>query len=231
MIVDNVGGVNIMARKTGITSDRPYHHGNLRQALLDAALELLQAGDEQGVSLRTVAARAGVSNGAPYRHFQDREALMAAVATVGFERLLQSLLQARESAGEGAEMQEMATAYLAFASKNAGLYRVMFTENHLAIRYEEGLARSSTAAFQILQDAIDASAPTTHGKENSKQVATAIWAGLHGTALLASGRLIPVGGPTGEGHAEAEGAAVARLLIERFSEPRRPPQRRSTDHP
>ena len=76
-----------MAKKREIPAGRGYHHGNLRQALLDAALALIEAGEEQGVSLRTVAARAGVSNAAPYRHFKDREALLAAVATIGFERV------------------------------------------------------------------------------------------------------------------------------------------------
>ena len=109
-----------MAKKTEIPAGRGYHHGNLRQALLDEALALIEAGEEQGVSLRTVAARAGVSNAAPYRHFQDREALMAAVATIGFDRLRESLGRARESAGEGAELLAMATAYLAFASKMFG---------------------------------------------------------------------------------------------------------------
>ena len=145
-----------MAKKPEIPAGRGYHHGNLRQALLDAALALIEAGEEQGVSLRTVAARAGVSNAAPYRHFKDREALMAAVATIGFDRLLEALRRARESGGEGAELLAMAAAYLAFASKNIGLYRVMFTENHLAIRFDDGLARSSTAAFQELQDVVGA---------------------------------------------------------------------------
>ena len=220
-----------MAKKREIPAGRGYHHGNLRQALLDAALALIEVGEEQGVSLRTVAARAGVSNAAPYRHFKDREALMAAVATIGFERLLEGLRRARESAGEGAELPAMATAYLAFASKNFGLYRVMFTENHLAIRFDDGLARSSTAAFQELQDVVGARLPATCAEGEAKRVATAIWAGLHGTALLASGRLIPVGGPREEGRAEAEGTAIARLLIERFSESKGPSRRRVTGRP
>jgi Bacterial regulatory proteins, tetR family len=82
-----------------IPAGRGYHHGDMRHALLDAALALIEAGEEQSVSLRTVAARAGVSNGAPYRHFKDHEALMAAVATIGFDRLLRALRRARESSG------------------------------------------------------------------------------------------------------------------------------------
>jgi Bacterial regulatory proteins, tetR family len=90
-----------MARKKSeVPAGRGYHHGNLRQALLDAALELIEAGKEQGVSLRTVAAGASVSNAAPYRHFKDREALMAAVATISFERLLGSPSCSRPCRGD-----------------------------------------------------------------------------------------------------------------------------------
>jgi AcrR family transcriptional regulator len=214
-----------MAKKTDIPARRGYHHGNLRQALLEAALALVEAGKEHGLSLRTVAARAGVSSAAPYRHFQDREALMAALATIGFDRLLQSVRRARESAGEGEELIANAMAYLAFAAKNIGLYRVMFTENHLAIRFDEGLATSSTAAFQELQDLVGRRLPTACDEDEVRRVATAIWAGLHGTALLASGHLIPVGGSSDEGKAEVESRAIALLLIERFFEPRKPSRR------
>jgi AcrR family transcriptional regulator len=85
--------------KAEISAGRGYHHGDLRQALLDAALGLIEAGEEQGVSLRTVAAGAGVSNAAPYRHFKDREALMAAVTTIGFDRLLGRLTRVRGRGG------------------------------------------------------------------------------------------------------------------------------------
>jgi AcrR family transcriptional regulator len=217
-----------MAKKREIPAGRGYHHGNLRQALLDAALALVEAGEEQGVSLRTVAARAGVSNAAPYRHFQDREGLMAAVATIGFDRLLETLRRARESAGEVDELLASAMAYLAFASKNLGLYRLMFTENRLAIRFDEGLAKSSAAAFRELEDVVRARLPATCGEEEARREATAIWAGLHGAALLASGRLIPVRGPRDKERAEAEAIIIARLLIERFTGPRRTSRRRGT---
>ena len=120
------------------------------------------------------------------------------------------------------------TGPIGLGSKNIGLYRVLFTENHLAIRFDDGLARSSAAALQELEDMVGARLPATCVEGEAKRVATAIWAGLHGTALLASGRLIPVGGPREEGRAEVEGTAIARLLIERFSKPKRPARRRVT---
>jgi AcrR family transcriptional regulator len=217
-----------MSKERKIPAGRGYHHGNLRQALLDAALALIEAGEEQDVSLRTVAARAGVSNAAPYRHFKDREALMAAVAAIGFDRLLESVRRARESASEGEELLANATAYLAFASKNIGLYRLMFDESHLAIRFDEGLARSGAAAFDELEDLVGTRLPWISGEGEAKRVATAIWAGLHGAALLASGRFIPVNVPPDQERAEAEAMAIARLLIERFSEPKRPSRRRGS---
>jgi AcrR family transcriptional regulator len=210
-----------MAKKPEIPAGRGYHHGNLRQALLDAALALIEAGEEQDVSLRTVAARAGVSNAAPYRHFKDREALMAAIAAIGFDRLRGSVRRARESASKGEELLANAMAYLEFASKNIGLYRVMFEESHLVIRFDEELARSGAAAFSELEDLVGTRLPWISGEGEAKRVATAIWAGLHGAALLASGRLIPVGDPPDQKRAEAEATAIARLLIERFSEPKR----------
>jgi AcrR family transcriptional regulator len=217
-----------MAKKPEIPAGRGYHHGNLRQALLDAALTLIEAGKEQDVSLRTVAARAGVSNAAPYRHFKDREALMAAVAAIGFDRLRESVRRARELASKGEELLANAMAYLEFASKNIGLYRVMFEESHLVIRFDEGLARSGAAAFRELEDLVGARLSWISSEGEAKRVATAIWAGLHGAALLASGRFIPVGDPPDQERAEAEAMAIARLLIERFSEPKRSSRRRGT---
>ena len=217
-----------MAKKLEIPAGRGYHHGNLRQALLDAALALIEAGEEQDVSLRTVAARAGVSNAAPYRHFKDREALMATVAAIGFDRLLESTRRARELASEGEELFANATAYLEFASKNIGLYRAMFEESHLVIRFDEGLARSGAAAFRELEDLVGARLPWIGCEGEAKRVATAIWAGLHGAALLAHGRFIPVGDPPDKGRAEEESMAIARLLIERFSQPKSQSRRRGT---
>ena len=117
---------------------------------------------------------------------------------------------------------------MAFAARSKGLYRVMFSVNHLAIRFDEGLARSSSAAFQELEDAVGARLPATSAQGGAKLVAEAFWAALHGTALLAAGRLIPVGGPRAEERAQAESAAIARSLIERFSEPKTPSRRRVT---
>src|SRR3954454_4575799 len=84
------------ARKT-----RPYHHGNLRRALLDEALATIKAEGVEGLTLREIGARLGVSRTALYRHFADKRALLTAVATEGFRTLRLGLIAAWESGGRG----------------------------------------------------------------------------------------------------------------------------------
>src|SRR3981081_3161087 len=81
---------------------KPYHHGNLREVLLDAAIRLISEVGPAGFTLREVARRAGVSHNAPYRHFRDRDDLMATVATQGFQELTQVMLRAAGGAPSGA---------------------------------------------------------------------------------------------------------------------------------
>src|ERR1700678_4208045 len=85
-----------MQKKTRRPSPPPYHHGDLRRALIDTALELVTEEQDWTFSLREVARRAGVSHHAPYNHFSEKLDLLAATAAVGFERLRDGLLQAIE---------------------------------------------------------------------------------------------------------------------------------------
>src|ERR1019366_6436245 len=77
---------------------RPYHHGSLKQALLDACLALIRKSGPGGFTLREVARMAGVSHNAPYRHFRDKEELLAALAAEGFHRLTEAMVKAGEPA-------------------------------------------------------------------------------------------------------------------------------------
>src|SRR6476661_2659571 len=88
-----------MAKRGGVESKAGYHHGNLRQALVDATVLLLESEGPHAVTLRAVAGRAGVSHAAPYRHFADKDALLAAVAEEGFRAMAAALLTARDGAG------------------------------------------------------------------------------------------------------------------------------------
>src|SRR5882757_4974189 len=107
-------------------SKTTYHHGDLRAACLDAALELVEEGGETALSLRAVARRAGVSPAAPYRHYADREALVSAVATVGYRELAERLAAAHPSPSTPEQLASVAIAYVQFALERPALFRLMF---------------------------------------------------------------------------------------------------------
>ena len=111
---------------------KSYHHGDLRNALIQAGLELLAEGGAQELDLRKVARRAGVSHAAPYRHFADKQALIAAINEEGFH-LLAERIQAslREVSDEPVEqLLGVALAYVRFAQGNPWLMREMFSGHH-----------------------------------------------------------------------------------------------------
>ncbi|HTZ86098.1 MAG TPA: TetR/AcrR family transcriptional regulator [Solirubrobacteraceae bacterium] len=114
------------------TPERPYHHGNLRTALLEQAERTLRERGAQELSLRELAREVGVSHGAPRRHFADRQALLDALAQAGFERLGEQLSTAAEGAGEDFEprLRAIASAYVRFATRDAALLELMFAGKH-----------------------------------------------------------------------------------------------------
>src|SRR6202048_2097948 len=110
------------------TSSGPYHHGDLRAACLNAALELLEEGGSNPLSLRAVARRAGVSSAAPYRHYADRDALLSAVAAVGYRELAGYLAAAHPSPSTPEDLAAVAVAYVQFALEHPALFRTMFSD-------------------------------------------------------------------------------------------------------
>jgi len=110
------------------TKKGAYHHGDLREALLRASLELIDEGGVQALSLRKAARRAGVSSGAPYHHFENREVLLAALATEGFERLGELMDEATEAADPSPvlQLQACGESYVRFAREHSAYFRVMF---------------------------------------------------------------------------------------------------------
>jgi AcrR family transcriptional regulator len=165
----------------------PYHHGNLRRALLDEALVTIRAEGVDGLTLRGIGARLGVSRTALYRHFADKRALLGAVASEGFRMLRLQLVTAWEEGGRGrAAFDAMGVAYVRFAVANPSHYRVMFggfVDPKEAC--EPGLAAEAAGAFQALVDALavlqqDA---VVHG-DDTVRMARFVWAVVHGVAML-----------------------------------------------
>ena len=109
-----------------------YHHGDLANALVDAAMAVVESDGADALSLRDLAASLGVSRAAPYRHFADRDALLAAVAARGFEALAEIYRSADAGPGDGPTRVRKAMAdYMAFAWSRSGLHRLMFESDLL----------------------------------------------------------------------------------------------------
>lgn len=127
-----------------------YHHGDLRTALIEAALEIISELGPQGLTIRKVAQRVGVSHAAPYRHFPDKDHLVLAVVERGFELLDQQIEQARAAAGNDRLLQFAAggDAYLNFALNHPAYYRVMFSGDLLSSKGNNALRHTSAAALQ-----------------------------------------------------------------------------------
>lgn len=156
-------------------SDAPYHHGDLRRALVAAALQLIEKQEFSTIGLREVARAAQVSPGAPYRHFRNREALLAAVAAEGFEMLAQAFQTAADASG--GEAKAMGLAYLDFALANRNLFRLMFNGE---IRKDDhpDLRAAADRAIGPLRGAMGGDAT------NAREAAVGAWALVHGLASL-----------------------------------------------
>ena len=179
------------------TPRRPYHHGNLRRALLDEALVTIRAEGISALTLREIGARVGVSRTALYRHFADKRALLMAVATEGFRMLRQQLVAAWEGGGRGyAAFQAMGVAYIGFAVSNPSHYSVMFSGVIDAKESEPELAVEAGGAFQALVDAL-AELQRMHlvRGDDTALMARFVWAVVHGVAMLSIDRQLP--GPCG----------------------------------
>jgi AcrR family transcriptional regulator len=148
-----------------------YHHGDLRRALLAAAVDILETEGAEALSLREAARRAGVSHNAPYRHFADRDALLAGVAADGY-RLLGEALTSRNE-------RDMGEAYVGFALAHPQRFRLMFG-GRIALDRHEALRQAADRAYGALLDAFRAGT----GVRDPAVSAAAAWSLVHGLAHL-----------------------------------------------
>jgi AcrR family transcriptional regulator len=166
---------------------RGYHHGNLREALIEAALSLIAAKGPAGFTFAEAARSAGVSAAAPYRHYRDRDALMADVAKRGFEKFAAALERAWNDGKPDpmSAFEALGRAYLAFARREPAYYGAMF-EAQLPPDLDPELARAGDAAFAVLRRAAEAIVATlpAKGRPPALMVALHVWSLAHGVASL-----------------------------------------------
>jgi AcrR family transcriptional regulator len=167
-----------------------YHHGDLRAALVSAALQLLEESDVETISLRAVARRAGVSAMAPYRHYPDKEALLAAVAQAGFDGLRAALTLADSTATADKALLAQGVAYVRYAMANPVLFRLMFGPPRRGKHVD--LRTSSQTAFGVLVQRV---ARQTAPAERQARV-LGYWSLVHGLAMLILDDQTPVAGVT-----------------------------------
>lgn len=181
-----------MPRAASKTPPRPYHHGDLAEALLRAAGELLAEGGPERFSLRECARRAGVSHAAPAHHFGDTRGLLTAYAARGFEALTQRLRDAAgTSANPAARMQALGEAYVAFALDHPARYQLMFRSAQTDMDMPL-LSEAAQAAWAELANAVAAARGTEPARDSSDPYAALAWATVHGLALLLiDGRMTP----------------------------------------
>jgi AcrR family transcriptional regulator len=153
-----------------------YHHGDLRAALLDAAMQVLERGEH--FSLRAVARRAGVSATAPYRHFADRGALESAVAAEGFRDLKAALMEGRDLPASAPDLAEFGVTYVAFALRRPAVFRLMFGDE--CDDANDQRLQAAAELRELLTSALENVFPDT----DAPALATALWSLAHGLAFL-----------------------------------------------
>lgn len=169
-----------------------YHHGDLREALIRSALDLIAARGPAALAFAEIARAAGVSPAAPYRHFRDRNALIAEIARRGFERFA-AALEAGWNAGRPDPIRAMEAcgrAYLGFARREPAWYAAMFSPG-FPLEEDPALLLASERAFGVLRRAAELACGDHPGRPPPLMVALHVWSMAHGIASLF------VGGPDG----------------------------------
>lgn len=163
---------------------KPYHHGDLRAALLEASTNLLESGGVADLSLRSAAKAAGVSHAAPYRHFKDKRSLLTAVAARGFSAFTEQLQERVTASDPSTQMRQAAVAYVRYALDHPSLFRLMFSGREHTDPEEPELRDASKASLRFLNEIIARGEKAGQFREKSESAPLSAWALVHGLALL-----------------------------------------------
>ena len=190
--------------------ERPYHHGNLRNSLVEAASSLLEEEGVAALSLRRVARRAGVSHGAPYRHFRDKHELLEAVAAAGFRSLEERFAALAEQYADDPRRQivESGCAYMDEVLTHPERAHLMFGRLLDPSRRSDELAAAQEQSFAQLIATVRRGEGTLFRDLPTRELALALWASSHGLSLLASADQLQ------DLDREGDPKALARRMVE-----------------
>jgi AcrR family transcriptional regulator len=173
-------------RRRRATGSVPYHHGSLREAMLEAAQRILERDGITGLTLRAAAREAGVSHAAPKNHFGDIRGLLSELAAVGFVRFGAALVADVRDAPPNAQLAAIGLGYVTFARQNPGLFLLMFRSEKLDFS-RPALRAAADAAFRVLSQAVGAHPQAGSNVRLAVSQAakiTAAWSLVHGFAML-----------------------------------------------
>jgi AcrR family transcriptional regulator len=197
-------------------TERRYHHGDLRRALMDAALDTVAAGGVSALSLREAARRAGVSNAAPYHHFEGVHALVGALCEEGFGGLDAAMREASEGIDDpGARMVALGRAYVRFAVAHPAHYRLMFSAAPKDPMLSEQASVGLPAFGLMLRQIRAMQAASLAPRGDPAPLALMAWSSVHGLASLI------LDGPLRDGlmgiTPDALDLALAKTLVDGFA--------------
>lgn len=164
-----------------------YHHGDLRDALVQAALAEAELGGPEAINISGLAKKLGVSQPAPYKHFADRESLLSAVTAEAFHQFSDVLRESIGKPSKRSKLSRFAQATLEFGLRRNGIYRLMFASRTKACAAKGSeLHNAAMETFALLLDALEAPAVGLLRERNALK----IWAALHGVVMLAEQGLL-----------------------------------------
>ena len=194
-------------------AEKQYHHGDLRNSLIQAGMEILAEEGGGALSLRKVASRAGVSHAAPYAHFTDRQDLIAAISTEGFRQLYERIKAVVEANPHDLanRLVEVAWAYVKFAMENSSLFKIMFSgileeEN----KYPEFVNISHETFFQLVRLVQECQQGGLLRPGPADVLALSLWSLVHGFVSLLLEKQIS--------HTILEGISAKELLCQTLNQ-------------
>ncbi|MBV1933294.1 MAG: TetR/AcrR family transcriptional regulator [Parvibaculaceae bacterium] len=167
---------------------KSYHHGDLREALIKTAMEMVEQQGAETVTFSALAKKLGVSQAAPYRHFSDRDALLTILATMGFLSFTEGFRKAIKTPSDNSQLNLLAHAHLKFGTERSGIYRLMFESHYLhEAVIGSALQQAVDENFNLLLDTLG----MTSEVNTRDRIALKLAVAVHGIVMFAEHGFLP----------------------------------------